>query len=87
MKSIQPIQIWSNGISKEAIHLNAYVVNDNLKDSATFYYSLLTSINEIISDGNIQMTGSDYNGWLTNEYAYDFIANKIGLTIIEIWQQ
>ena len=87
MKNIQPINIWINGQSKEATQLNAYVVNDNLKDSATFYYSLLTIDNLMISEGNIQMSGSDYNGWLTNEYAYDFIANKLGLTIIEIWQQ
>lgn len=82
MKPIQPIQIWNNGTSKQASILNAYVVNDNLKDAATFYYSLLTDTSEVISQGNITMDGSDYNGWLTNEYAYDFIANKLGLTLL-----
>jgi len=57
MKSIQPIQIWNDGVNKEVTQLYSYVINDNLKDSATFYYSLLTSSNQIVSEGNIQMSG------------------------------
>jgi len=41
MVPIQPVQVWFNGVEMEANRLNLYVINDNLKDSATFYYSLL----------------------------------------------
>lgn len=41
MRAIEPVQVWFNGVEMEANRLNLYVINDNLKDSATFYYSLL----------------------------------------------
>jgi len=41
MVPIQPVQVWFNGVEMEANRLNLYVINDNLKDSATFYYSLI----------------------------------------------
>lgn len=41
MRAIQPVQVWFNGEEMEANRLNLYVINDNLKDSATFFYSLL----------------------------------------------
>lgn len=40
-KAIEPVSIWSNGQSQEAVVLNLISVNDNLQNSATFYYSLL----------------------------------------------
>lgn len=85
---IQPIQIWKNGSLKEAAWLNAYVVSDNLKDSATFYYSL-SSVDaegnpaESIAEGNLGMSGEDYEGWATNPYAWSWVAGKLGLTLIE----
>lgn len=82
MKPIQSINIWKNGVNKQATQLNSYVINDNLKDSATFYYSLLTSENEMLAEGNLTMDGTYYEGFISNEYAYEFIANKLGLTLI-----
>lgn len=41
MRAIEPVQVWFNGVEMEANRLNLYVINDNLKDSATFYYSLI----------------------------------------------
>jgi hypothetical protein len=40
-KAIEPVQIWYNGQTDEAVVLNLISVNDNLQNSATFYYSLL----------------------------------------------
>jgi hypothetical protein len=37
---IQPVQSWQNGQSKEATEFDLRIINDNLKNSATFYYSL-----------------------------------------------
>ena len=86
----QPVQIWKNGSLKEAAWLNCYVISDNLKDSATFYYSLSTlvenegveSAGDVLADGNLSMTGEAYEGWQTNEYAWSWIAQSLGLTII-----
>jgi hypothetical protein len=40
-KAIEPVQIWTNGQTDEAVVFNLISVNDNLQNSATFYYSLL----------------------------------------------
>lgn len=40
MTPIQPVQVWFNGVEMQANRLNLYVINDNLKNSATFYYAL-----------------------------------------------
>lgn len=41
MVPIQPVSVWFNGVETPANRLNLYVINDNLKDTATFYYALL----------------------------------------------
>lgn len=41
MKAIQPISLWKNGTTRTANTFNLYVVNDDLKSAATFYYALL----------------------------------------------
>ena len=93
MKSIEPIQIWKNGESQEANLLNAYIINDNLATSCTFYYSLCSSgegtealplvIGQTLADGNITMSGEDYLNWdNSNDQAYSYIAEKLNLTII-----
>ena len=81
MKTIQPIQIWKNGGLKEASILNSYVVSDNIKDSATFYYALLNENKENLAEGNLSMGGDAYQGWEQNEYAWDWIAGQLGLVI------
>jgi len=40
-KAIEPVAIWTNGQTDEAVVLNLISVNDNLENSATFFYSLL----------------------------------------------
>jgi hypothetical protein len=82
MKQIQPVSIWQNGQTKEATVLNAYVVSDNLIDTATFYYALLTDNNEQLSEGNLTMSGEDYKGFVSNDYAYNWIAKELKLQIL-----
>jgi len=93
MKSIEPVTIWKNGESQEANLLNAYIINDNLQSSCSFYYSLCASgegtetmplvIGQNLAEGNIAMTGEDYLEWdNSNEAAYVYIAEKLNLTLI-----
>ena len=93
MKQIEPISIWKNGESFEANLLNAYIINDNLATSCSFYYSLNTSgegteamplvIGQVVAEGNITMSGDDYISWdNSNEQAYAYIAEKLNLTLI-----
>jgi len=86
MVQIQPIQIWSNGAIKTAMYLNLSCVNDNLKDQATFYYSLLDINLTILADGNLQMIEPDYTQYTTNKdsnaYAYEWAALNLNLIIV-----
>jgi hypothetical protein len=80
MKTIQPI-VFPINLGTASI-LNAYCINDNLSSSATFYYALLSDSQKQLQEGNLTMTGEDYNGWATNDYAYNWVGTQIDVTII-----
>lgn len=86
MKTIQPVSIWDNGHVKEAKILNAYAVNVTLGTSATFYYSLSAenedqTIGSQVAQGNLSMTGEAYEQWKADNYAWDWVAQQLNLTI------
>ena len=93
MRKIQPITAWKNGEQLEANLLNAYIINDNLQSSCTFYYSLNTSgegteampliMGQAVAEGNLTMDGENYLAWNgSNDYAFLYIAEKLNLTLI-----
>ena len=86
MKLINEVSIWDNGVNKKATILNAYVVNLILNQSATFYYGLSAqnengSIGETLTQGNLSMTGQDYEDWVIDNDAWDYIAKSLNLVI------
>jgi hypothetical protein len=86
MKTIEPVSIWDNGQVKEAKILNAYAVNVTLGISATFYYSLSAenddqTIGAQVAQGNLSMTGEAYTQWTMDDYAWDWVAEQLNLTI------
>lgn len=91
MKQIQPVTIWSNGQEVQANGLNAYVISDNLSNQAVFYYAVGNIVYNlapaapplnVISSGQLTMTGQDYIDYQTNQYAWDWVASQLNLTII-----
>jgi hypothetical protein len=88
MKAIQPVQIWVNGSVQTGNFINAYIINDNLQDSATFYWSIFTADTDgsQLSQGNITMVEPDYSIWDStadiNQAAYAWICDQLGLTLI-----
>lgn len=85
MKTIQPISIWDAGQNKQATILNAYVVNLQLNQSATFYYQLLSAEKETLAQGNLTMDGDAYQDWQQDEFAWDWVASQLNLTIVGDW--
>lgn len=90
MKKIQPFNIWFNGQTKSAKYMTL-ACTDNLKDSAIFYYALFAETEtregekiqgEKLSEGNITMTGTSYDDWETNEYAWNWAAATLGITLL-----
>lgn len=80
MKTIQPV-VFPLNLGTATI-LNAYCINDNLSTSATFYYALLSETQSQLQQGNLTMTGEDYDNWETNDYAYNWVATQLNVTII-----
>ena len=82
MKQIQPISIWINGSFVNGTILNAFAVSVILNVSATFNYFILNDKEEALQSGSLLMTGAAYTQWQTDNYAWDWIAQQLNLTII-----
>lgn len=82
MKQISPVTSWINGQSVQATILNAYAINVALGVSATFYYNLVDGNMAPVAQGNLVMTGEAYAQWTVDQYAWDWIAQQLNLTII-----
>jgi hypothetical protein len=97
MKQIEPVQIWTNGVSKTAEFLQVTGINDNYESSATNYWQLFTKVedaegNEVagesIAQGNLTISGQEYINWgdqpamAINKWIYDWVANELNLVIL-----
>ena len=74
---INPTFIWTNGLEKEAIILDAVSIQDNLETEAKFYYTLNDVNNFTLIAGNISIVGDDYIQWLANDFSTNWIMNWI----------
>lgn len=87
MKTIQAVQIWDNGQSIEAKVLNAYATRVTLGVEANFYYALFSeatggNVGQLLAQGNLSMDTEAYLAWGNNDdYAWDWVAEKLNLTI------
>lgn len=86
MKTIQPVSIWFNGQLQTATVLSASVGADNLIDRASFSYQLFNDVDAekgftSLASGYLMMDGEAYDNWQTNDYAYDWVAQQLNLTI------
>jgi len=83
MKQIQPV-IFPLNLGTATI-LNC-VGSDNFSTSVTIYYQLLTELNKELQEGNLNLSGFDYEAYNTssdgNEFIYNWTAQQIGVTLI-----
>jgi hypothetical protein len=86
MKQIQPISIWVNGAQQTATLFSLIIINDNLTNSATFYWQLLDADAVKLTDGNLTIGEPDYDVWGStadvNQAAYDWAASKLNITLV-----
>jgi len=87
MKKIESVPFWDNGEILNANYLSLRG-DDNMRDECIFVYTLMY-VNEdsdvrrkALYNGSVVMNGQDYDGYATNDYAYEFVASKLGLTLI-----
>lgn len=85
MKQIQPLTLWVNGQQQTATLFNLIIINDNLLNSATFYWQLLDADATKLADGNLTMDATDYAIWSStqdvNQAAYEWAASKLNITL------
>jgi hypothetical protein len=91
MKTIEPVSVWFQGAAVEATVLSSNCSYDNLSTSATFAYQLIEVVVNpenpymeqltIVANGTLIMDGQTYQDWDNNDYAYDWIAQELKLTI------
>lgn len=86
MKQIQPFTLWVNGQQVTATLFNLIIINDNLLNSATFYWQLLDADSVKLQDGNLTMVEPDYSVWGSsadiNQAAYEWAASKLNITLV-----
>lgn len=85
MKTIIPINVWNNGSVQSATIFDLYIISDDLETTAVFYYELKDQMLYNLSSGNLTINGDQYQQWdadpSANEYAYNWAAQQLGLTI------
>lgn len=81
MKTIEPVSIWDNGTDQDAVILNTYATSVILNSSATFEYTLLNEYQAPLRQGKLIMSGDAYIQWQTDNYAWDWVAEQLNLTI------
>ena len=85
MKQIQPFNLWVNGQQQTATLFNLIIINDNLLNSATFYWQLLDAQESKLADGNLTIGEPDYNVWGAsadiNLAAYQWAASQLNITL------
>lgn len=92
--SIQPVQIWTNGISSQGNYIDASIVNDNLSNYAQFYWQISNVVTDIegnqtkqtLAQGNTTISGGDYIVWGESQdinlAAYQYICSQLNLILI-----
>lgn len=90
MKEIQPLNgFWYKNGFASATHLKFYLGNDNLKNTAVFYYQFVIPSTEdeseiVLGAGNLYMTGETYENWDgSNAGAWNFAVKQLGVILVE----
>jgi hypothetical protein len=82
MKTIQPIPTWVKGQSVTATIFNLNPIYGQLFKFTDFYYQLLDENKAVVAEGNISLSGDDYQEWGNDDnYPYEWAATKLNLTI------
>ena len=86
INDISPVNIWKDGTTQSATKLLLRVISDDLYTAAVFYYELRTSSDEIVTNGNLTIAGSEYTAWNTSANAtpgaFTWAADQLNLTLL-----
>ena len=85
MRTIKPLDIWSNGETLTAECIKLYISYDDLETMAALQYSLCDVNDVTIYEGQVLITGTDYANWGasadSNSEAYTIAAAQLNLDL------
>ena len=64
-RPIDSVRIWKNGVVYFADDINVVCVYDDLNTEAKFYYELRDDAGEVVTNGNVTITGTRYKNYST----------------------
>jgi uncharacterized membrane protein len=79
-RPIDSIRIWKNGVVYYADDINVICVYDDLNTEAKFYYELRDDAGEVVTNGNVTITGQRYKNYST-------LANHADRAVVLVMQE
>jgi hypothetical protein len=79
-RPIDSIRIWKNGVVYFADDINVVCVYDDLNTEAKFYYELHDDAGEMVTNGNVTITGQRYKNYST-------MANHADRAVVLVMQE
>jgi hypothetical protein len=79
-RPIDSIRIWKNGVVYYADDINVVCVYDDLNTEAKFYYELKDNFGEVVTNGNVTITGQRYKNYST-------LANHADRAVVLVMQE
>ena len=82
MKTIQAIPTWVKGQAVTATIFNLRTIHGELFKYTDFCYQLLDEKMAVVADGNLSLSGEEYQAWGDSDnYPYEWAAEKLNLVI------
>lgn len=85
-KPIKEFKIWKNGQQFDASDIDLICVYDDYEKKATVYYEITDSLGVVVANGNIDITGADYEQYV-NRAKHPETALNLTLKTLRIQQR
>lgn len=80
---VNPVKVWKDGKVVDGVDLDVDVAFEDLDNMVRFYYQLKDSTGAQIANGNVEMSGADYDDYKSkpnhNRTAYNFVLRYLRL--------
>jgi len=82
MKTIESIPTWVKGQAVTATIFNLLPIHGELFKYTDFCYQLLDNDLVVVADGNLSLSGEEYQAWGDSDnYPYEWAAGELNLVI------
>jgi hypothetical protein len=80
---VNPVKVWRDGKTVDGVDLDVDVAYEDLNNMVRFYYQLKDSAGVQIANGNVEVTGKDYDDYKTlpnhAQRAYNIVLRHLRL--------